>query len=246
VKALKVLLIGGGLVLVAGVMATAGLVYVAYRVKGKVERAAQELTAGAGASHASSSRAEAPVRRIDPCTLLTREEASEILGVAVERTEPKDGPSESSCRYFAKPRSQQERATSVAAAFTSMTNNADRPLPRGKENDPSEVVRRTGMGDLMKGIGGLVNPDAPCLGVSVNWEEGRAAFSVLKLTIAANSPGISTTEDLAGIGDQALMGPVDIFLAFVKGRTGVQIDLSQVPQGRDKGVAMARKIASRL
>ena len=42
------------------------------------------------------------------------------------------------------------------------------------------------------------------------------------------------------------MGPVDVFLAFVKGRTGVQIDLSQVPQGRDKGVAMARRIASRL
>jgi len=138
VKGLKVLLVGGGLALVAGVMATAGLVYVAYRVKGKVERAAREVTAEAGASHPSWSRAEAPVRRIDPCTLLTREEASE------------------------------------------------------------------------------------------------------------NSPGISTTEDLAGIGDRALMGPVDVFLAFVKGRTGVQIDLSQVPQGRDKGVAMARRIASRL
>ena len=84
-KGLKVLLIGGGLVLAAGVMATAGLVYVGYRVKGRVERAAQEVTAGAGASHPSSPRAAATVRRIDPCTLLTREEASEILGVAVER-----------------------------------------------------------------------------------------------------------------------------------------------------------------
>ena len=42
------------------------------------------------------------------------------------------------------------------------------------------------------------------------------------------------------------MGPVDSMLAFVKGPTAVQLDLRLVPHGRDKGVAMARKIAGRL
>jgi hypothetical protein len=42
------------------------------------------------------------------------------------------------------------------------------------------------------------------------------------------------------------MGPVDSMLAFVKGQRGVQIDLRQVPHGRDKGIAIARTIADRL
>jgi hypothetical protein len=71
-------------------------------------------------------------------------------------------------------------------------------------------------------------------------------MSILKSTIAVNSGGVKTTEDLAGIGDEALMGPVDSFLAFVKGQSEVQIDLSQIPKGRDEGVAIARTIAPRI
>ena len=71
-------------------------------------------------------------------------------------------------------------------------------------------------------------------------------MSMLKGVIAGNSAGVKTTEDLAGIGDDALMGPMDSFLAFTKGQTEVQIDLTQVPKGRDKGVAIARTIAPRL
>jgi hypothetical protein len=103
------------------------------------------------------------------------------------------------------------------------------------------------MEDLVKGIGGLAaSGDAPYLTVTVSWENARAALSVLKAVIAGNSPGVTTTENLTGIGDEALMGPVDSFLAFVKGQTEVQIDLSQIPKGRDKGVAIARTIAPRL
>jgi hypothetical protein len=69
---------------------------------------------------------------------------------------------------------------------------------------------------------------------------------MLKGTIAGNSAGVQTTENLPGIGDEAFMGPLDTMLIFVKGETGVQIDLSQVPKGRDKGVAIARTIAPRI
>ena len=100
---------------------------------------------------------------------------------------------------------------------------------------------------LVKGIGGMAAPaGAPYLTVTVSWEDARQAMSVLKATIAVNSAGVQTTESLVGIGDEALMGPVDSMLAFVKGQTGVRIDLSQVPKGRDKGVAIARRIAGRL
>ena len=69
---------------------------------------------------------------------------------------------------------------------------------------------------------------------------------MLKGIATGEAPGVKTTEDLVGIGDEAIMGPVDSMLAFVKGPTAVQLDLRLVPHGRDKGVAMARKIAGRL
>ena len=64
--------------------------------------------------------------------------------------------------------------------------------------------------------------------------------------VAANSGGINTTETLAGIGDDAVLGPLDTVLIFVKGDIGVSIGLATVPNAREKGIAMARTIAGRL
>jgi hypothetical protein len=116
-----------------------------------------------------------------------------------------------------------------------------------KANEAYKIGQQTGMNDLVKSVGGLAAQEgAPCLTVTVSWEDGRQAMSMLKGVMAANSAGVKTTEDLAGLGDEALMGPMDSFLAFVKGQTEVQIDLSQIPKGRDRGIALARTIAPRL
>ena len=73
----------------------------------------------------------------------------------------------------------------------------------------------------------------------------------MKVTNPANGKSVvaydaATGAPLPGIGDEAFLGPMDTMLAFVKGETGVQIDLSQVPKGRDKGVAIARTIVPRI
>jgi hypothetical protein len=245
----KVLIIAAVLVVVMGIMGTAGLLYVGYRVKNRIEREAAALRPdGSRRSPASvAAAAEAPVRHASACSLFSKEEASQILGVTVERTQAKEGNGESTCQYFVKPRSQQERTASVADAFMAIAKGGATPEPEVKANEAYKVSRQTGMDDLVKGIGGLAAPaDAPYLAVRVSWDSARQGLSVLKLTIAGNSAGVQTTENLQGIGDEALMGPLDIFLAFVKGETGVQIDLSQIPKGRDKGVAIARTIAGRL
>jgi len=165
----------------------------------------------------------------------------------VERTQAKENGGQSTCQYFAKARSQQEKMASVAGAFAAIAKGGATPEPDVKANEAYKIGQQTGMNDLVKGIGGLAAQEgAPYITVTVSWEDGRQAMSILKGVIAGNSAGVKTTEDLAGIGDEALMGPVDSFLAFVKGQTEVQIDLSQIPKGRDKGVAIARTIAPRL
>ena len=244
----KVLIIAAVLFVVVGIMATAGLIYVGYRVKNRIEKQAAALRPDASRpSAAIVAAAEAPVRHVVACSLLSKEEASQILGVAVERTQAKEETGESTCQYFVKARSQQERMASVANAFGAIAKGGATPEPEVKANEAYKIGRQTGMDDLVKGIGGLATPaDAPYLAVTVSWENARQAMSILKAAIGVNSAGVKTTEDLAGIGEEALMGPVDSFLAFVKGQTEVQIDLSQVPKGRDKGVAIARTIAPRL
>ena len=136
---------------------------------------------------------------------------------------------------------------SLADAFKAVAKGGATPEPEVKASEAYKVSRQTGMDDLAKGIGGLAAPaDAPYLAVRVSWENARQGMSILKGTIAANSAGVQTTENLQGIGDEAFMGPMDTMLVFVKGEAGVQIDLSQIPKGRDKGVAIARTIAARL
>src|SRR4029079_6132003 len=55
-----------------------------------------------------------------------------------------------------------------------------------------------------------------------------------------------STEALPGLGDDAMMGPADSMLIFVKGRVGVTFGLTLIPDGRDKGMALAPKVAARL
>jgi len=245
----KVLIIAAVLFVVMGIMATAGLLYVGYRVKNRIEKEAAALRHdGSRPSRTSvAAAAAAPVRHVEACSLLSKEEASQILGVVVERTQAKEGTGESTCQYFAKPRSQQERMGSVADVFKTMSKGGATPEPEVKANEAYKIGQQTGLNDLVKGIGGLAAPaGAPYLTVTVSWENARQAMSMLKGVIAGNSAGVQTAENLAGIGDEAFMGPVDSFLAFVKGQTEVQIDLSQIPKGRDKGVAIARTIAPRI
>ena len=48
------------------------------------------------------------------------------------------------------------------------------------------------------------------------------------------------------VGDRAAMGIGDSRLCVVKGNSALTIDLSQVTDGRTKGIALAKKILPRL
>jgi hypothetical protein len=85
----------------------------------------------------------------------------------------------------------------------------------------------------------------PRLVLKVYWDKGREA--ILATRVAEKLLGSdSDFEKLSGIGDEAWLGPMASNLTFVKGKTGVELDLRMVPNGRETGIRLAKLIASRL
>lgn len=85
----------------------------------------------------------------------------------------------------------------------------------------------------------------PYFALSVHFTDGRTAVRATRLA-SGMLGGDGGFERLTGIGDEAWLGPLASMLVFVKGETGVELDLRMIPDGREKGVRLAKLIASRL
>lgn len=83
------------------------------------------------------------------------------------------------------------------------------------------------------------------LEIKVYFEDGRTVIASTRMAtkLLGSDSGF---EKLAGIGDEAWLGPLASTLVFVKGKAGVEIDLRLVPNGREKGIRLAKLIAQRL
>jgi hypothetical protein len=91
-SAFKFVLIVVGVIAIVGVMALGSLVYVGYRVKKKADEYMQTSSTSA---RETSSRARHRVSRPSPCSLITKDEMSAILGTQFKEAAP-DG---NSCNY---------------------------------------------------------------------------------------------------------------------------------------------------
>jgi hypothetical protein len=81
--------------------------------------------------------------------------------------------------------------------------------------------------------------------ITIHWDDGPTAVAATRLA-GKLLGGDAGFEKLAGIGDEAWLGPMASTLVFSKGRMGVEIDLRMIPDGREKGIRLAKLIASRL
>jgi hypothetical protein len=211
---------------VLGALGMAGLFYFGYKVKDRVQRAAQEYGVD------SSTPAGPSARRVDVCSLLTKEEASEIMGTPVERVEP-SGSDE--CRYVGKAMSDEEREKAIA--------DERKKLEEAKGGQPDMKA----LENLTKNMAGaMANGAGPSFSIKVDWEGGHAAVKALKLAMGVMTGNNKMTESLRGIGDEAVVGPMNSVLMFAKGDTGVEIDLRMLPNGRERGIEIAKRVASRL
>ncbi len=70
----------------------------------------------------------------------------------------------------------------------------------------------------------------------------------MKIAIGAVGGNLASgsLDELRGIGDQALLGPLDSMLVVEKNGAGVTIDLRQLPKAKQLAIAMARRIVPRM
>lgn len=204
-----ILFIVGGIFLL-GAIGVGTAVYIAYKAKNYVTEQAKER----GIDLEKIGERKPGAEQVEPCSLLTEAEASEILGVKIERSDSQDS---RACRYYAPASAEQK------------TEDTD-------ANSPQE--------EALKGILGDAIGEGSYVGLAVDWDNGIA--SMLAVRIALEAFGGMRLQKIPGIGDEAILGVRDSILMFTKGGTSVLLDLRKVPAPREKGIAIARKIESRL
>jgi hypothetical protein len=221
---LKIVFIVLGVLFVVFAIAMVGIGIVAHRVKTRVESAARNYGID------SSRSAGRSAHRVAPCSLVTRDEAAHFLGVEIDRIEPEG---DRGCHYYGKAPTAAEREREMAELQRSLKQGKSGEGPQGVEN-------------LVKALGSGMASAGPYFSVKVDWEDGRTMLGAMKFVTDSAGAAGKFTERVSGIGDEALLGPMASMLVFAKGSTGVQIDLRMLPNGREKGIAIAKTVANRL
>jgi hypothetical protein len=177
-----------------------------------------DAAAAANTASQPGSRPVAALKKGNPCSVLLPQEVGEILGVRVTMREIVD---ESTCSFpFELPASPAGGAPGAAAA-----------------KPASEDAAKT-MAEAIVGAESQFT-------ITVHWDDGPTAVTAARMA-GKLLGGDAGFEKLQGIGDEAWLGPLASILVFSKGKMGVQLDLRLVPDGREKGIRLAKLIASRL
>jgi hypothetical protein len=230
-----------------GVMSAAGLYYAAHRLVKNVESVTGEGSVGSAMrsvanAAGSASHEHGRKEKRDGCILMSKEEAAEILGVEIIKTDsqPDANHSGEHCDYFANPRPVEEDAEKTKQSLNALQATKDGP--------PSDKA----IADMVKNYSRtMINAEGghPYFTFTVDRDAGAAALAGFKLGNALGSAattGKNSSEDLAGLGDDASLGIGESMLCVRKGDAVIILELTQVTDGKAKGIAMARKILSRL
>lgn len=235
-SALKVILVAVFLFCAVGIAGVVGLYYYA---KHKVQEKVAELKATTGvdlpaAIHTAANSPAAVARRGDPCALLSASEAQQIIGMNIVKAVANEGgTSDEACSYYADPEASKAAADTDREKF--------RDLQNAKGSSPGDIKQ---VEDLVKSIGASANDGStPILQITVFRGNGKMATAAFN--IGSGLMGVKA-ERPTGPWDEAAFGPMNSTLTFRKGENGAMIDLRQIAQGHDRGLELAKLIASRL
>ena len=247
-SAVKWVLLGLGVLFVLGVVSAVGMYFTARRYV-TVAESVTGVKAGDVVSsirEAAARSEKAPEGHRDGCLLLSKEEASAILEIPVERVDSKPNNQESGehCDFFVKAESiEQNLANFKAAAEAAKGDPATGTKPNQLSPAAMDMLKTMNRG-IADGAG---NGEMPYLRITVERENGRVAFNAFQIADRLGSGDlIGGTPESLGVGDRAAMGIGDSRLCVLKGNFAVTLDLTQVTGARLKGVALAKIIVSRL
>jgi hypothetical protein len=251
----KFVLIAVAVLFLFGIASLASMYFMGRRLLHTVESVTGEgsvantlrAAANAGSNHVADAKR-------DGCVLLSKEEAASILQVDIEKVSGAPTAQESGehCDYFIKVGTPEEEAERVKQALAVVQAKQGASGDTKEPGNPSESGRKTGVTDLMKNINrGMVatlgdGSSAPYMNFTIERENGGIQYNAFKIANALGTGDVAPTEALAGLGDKAYLGPMDSMLCVLKGNTALTIMLGQVPDGKTKGIELARKIVARL
>jgi hypothetical protein len=232
----KPLLIGCAIVVVLFAAGIAGSIYSMRWVKAKVASYTGGIVGG--------SPAEVQVGHGNACSLLSREEVQQILGVPIDRTVEIVESSEPGCAYYTNPAGIEqlrnlaiEQARKQAQeAQNQPAEKTDNPLALLKDGNQLEGVIKS----LTLSQGG--DKQGRVFSFTVDHSSGAAAWTSLRATMSV-IPGF---QEIPGLGDHAMIGSFGHLMFVVKGNNAIALDVTWVPDARTRGSDMARKIMPRL
>ena len=246
---LKILFVVLGIMGLMGVLFIGGLMFVWHRAKQAAANNGIDL-------NSFTETRRGPVRRVDACELLTKEDLSQILNLNVERAEGSGKSSHSTCRYYSSGAQQRAENEAVAAK-----KKVEEESKAGSSVDEAQKVRD--VGNMIRGITGAVGAagDGPMLSIEVESENAKAVMTAFRLAMGVTGGLINAEaahdksapaaanlmrEEVKGVGDEAMFGPLLSLSMFRKGDVSVQIDGRLLPGGRDAQIAIAKRIFSKL
>jgi len=221
-----------GCFVLLGALGIGGIYYAVGRVKAK---SLQVISQSAGRN---------------PCALISKEEVQEVLGVPIEKTAEITDGGEPGCAFFSSPEAFQQLARdSLAKVPGEVQAGAAKEDKSGRKSDNPLALLNN---DSIKNLEGIVKTfaiagqaqqgDGRVFGFTLESNFGRDSWPAFRATLGV-VPGF---ESLSGVGDNAMIGPFGHLLYVQKGGAKVTLNLMAVPDARSKGVALARKIVSRL
>ena len=231
-----------GIVLVcflgAGILAVGAVFYAAHRVKQAVVEKAASYGVDLHSSPSSTSSSRS-IRRVPACQLLSKEEAAQLLGEPIDRSQDQSD----SCLYFGPPGLSEKLAREGAS---STFRRAQAP---GSTVDGAEVADT--MTKLLGSVAAAQQPgggDAPLLTLVVDWTDGKAqmtAISILNAGVSRTDALKGGSADIPNLGDRAIR-LANLGLNVLKGDAIIRILPGPVPEANDKAVALARAILPRV
>jgi hypothetical protein len=244
---LKVVLVVLGCLAVACMAAIGGLYYVAHKVKQVVVQKAAEngVDLSSVTTPSRHSRAEKP-RYHSPCDLLSKEEASRLLGEPVERTTVQ----ELSCVYLG-PKGLSGKLAQDQASKTFKHAQVPGAKVDGMDvaNAVDQMVNSLGAQAGQTGVDG----ELPLLMLGVD-QDGKAQMLAMSASKAIFGGIVNASEgkdgkgfgaDIPGLGDKAVRLP-KLGLRVLKGEIVVAVMVGPVPDADAKAIEIARAVLPKI
>jgi hypothetical protein len=231
----KILLWVGGILLVLFLTGVGATVYGYYWAKHKITSVVSHVTGGSSPTKVVNSG--------DSCRLLSSADLQRVLGVTIEKSAEIMQGSDPGCAYYTNPagvtqlqRLAAEHASKQSAQASKRTGpKGDNPLALLKDANQMEgIVKSLSMTSPP--------PDGQIFTFTIERNFGPDSWSGMRIMESA-VPGF---EEVAGVGDKAMMGSFGHAFYILKGDVMIHLDTTLVPDARVRGAEIGKKITSHL